>query len=187
MDNPHYMTLAGIATKYHPSTGRISARRLDHKSGDPIAYLSTGNYSNHVDAHAEAAKQLIVKMGVDWTISPVGCFDNDRYIWTMQICDRPTIQSITVIGKLWRDKINGNTYHSSDAIVDGRAYKSAYQYGYGDHYMQSALALLNKHGVIVTPEYMPLWQYCSEHGIKLNRYAFYCNKSELNKHESVDP
>lgn len=31
MDNPHYMTLAGIATKYHPATGRISARRLDHK------------------------------------------------------------------------------------------------------------------------------------------------------------
>lgn len=186
MDNPHYITLAGIATKYHPATGRISARRLDHKSGDPIAYLSTGNYSDHVQAHAQAAKLLIVKMGAEWTINPVGCFENDRYIWTMQLRDKPAIQSITVIGKMWFDKACGNTYQSADVIVDGKVYKSAYEYGYGDHYMRSALALLNKHGVIATPEYMPLWQYCSENGIKLNRYPYYCNKSELNKHETVD-
>ena len=62
MDKTHYMALAGIATKYHPATGRISAKRLDHKPGDPIAYLSTGNYSDHVDAHVECAKLLIAKM-----------------------------------------------------------------------------------------------------------------------------
>ena len=71
----HYMTVAGIATKYHPMTGRISARRLDHKSGDPIAYLSTGNYSDDVQAHAECAKLLIAKMDCDWSINPVGAFD----------------------------------------------------------------------------------------------------------------
>lgn len=187
MDKTHYMALAGIATKYHPATGRISAKRLDHKPGDPIAYLSTGNYSDHVDAHVECAKLLIAKMECDWTINPVGTFDNDRYIWAMELRGKPQIKSITVIGKQWHDKINGNTYCSADAIVDGKVYKTAYTYGDGDYYVQSACEMLNRYGVIYTPEYMPLWQYCSDNSIVLNRYLFDCKKSELNQHETIDP
>jgi len=184
-NDPHYMTLAGIATKYHPNTGRISARRLDHKPGNPIAYLSTGNYSDHVQAHAQAAKLLIVKMGVEWTINPVGCFDNDRYIWTMQIRDRPSIHSITVIGKLWRDKTWGNTYNSADILVDGRIYQTAFGYGYGDSYIQRAFAMLYWQGVVSDVGKTAPWAYCADHGIKLYCVAFDCKKSELNKCESI--
>ena len=181
MNDPRYMTLAGIATKYHPATGRISARRLDHKQGDPIAYLSTGNYSDHVQAHAQAAKLLIVKMGVEWTINPVGCFENDRYIWTMQLRDRPSIQSITVIGKLWRDQINGNTYNSADILVDGVLYQVARAYGYGESYIQRAFEFLHWQGVVSNLCKTAPWAYCSDHGIKLHCVAFECKKSDLNK------
>ena len=47
----------------------------------------------------------------------------------------------TVIAKKWFDKVNGNTYHSvrcirhkDNAVVVGR-----FQYGYGEHYKQTAL------------------------------------------------
>ena len=183
---PHYMTVAGIATKYHPNTGRISARRLDHKPGDPIAYLNSGNYSDPCQAHAECAKLLIKKMDCDWTINPIGTFDHDRYIWTAIFPHREKIQSITVIGKQWLDRVNGNTYHSSDVIVDGKVYKTAYTYGYGDCYMQSADEILKRHGVIDSTEYTPLWQYCSDNGIRLNRYVMDCKKCDLNQHETVD-
>lgn len=84
---PHYMSVAAIATKYHPETGRISARRLDHKPGSPIVYLNEGTYSSRVEAHGRAAELLIAKMGVDWVINPVGCFDqnSERHIWVMDI------------------------------------------------------------------------------------------------------
>lgn len=183
---PHYMTVAGIATKYHPATGRISARRLDHKTGDPIAYLNSGNYSDSAQAHAECAKLLIKKMECDWTINPIGAFDNDRYIWTAMFPHRDKIQSIIVIGKQWHDRVNGNTYCSADVIVDGKTYKTAYTYGYGDFYMQSANEILKRHGVIDTPGNTPLWEYCSNNGIRLNRYVMDCKKCDLNQHETVD-
>ncbi len=47
----------------------------------------------------------------------------------------------TVIAKKWFDRTNGNTYHSvrctrhkDNAVVVGQ-----YQYGYGEHYKQTAL------------------------------------------------
>ena len=45
-----------------------------------------------------------------------------------------------VIGGLWRDKVNGNTYHASK-IIDAETnttYYSPYQYGYGRQYIRSA-------------------------------------------------
>jgi hypothetical protein len=41
----------------------------------------------------------------------------------------------------WFDKVNGNTYHSCriTRIKDGGMIYSRFQYGYGDHYRQTAL------------------------------------------------
>lgn len=41
----------------------------------------------------------------------------------------------------WFDKINGNTYHSVRVIrhKDGAVIVGQFQYGYGDHYRQTAL------------------------------------------------
>lgn len=44
----------------------------------------------------------------------------------------------------WHDRINGNTYHSVRVTRcrDGAELRVPMQYGYGDHYRQSALAAM---------------------------------------------
>ena len=45
------------------------------------------------------------------------------------------IKSITIIGRRWFDKINGNTYFSSVGLVDGvPVVNIPFQYGYGEQY-----------------------------------------------------
>ena len=48
----------------------------------------------------------------------------------------------------WFDKINGNTYHSVRVIrhEDGAVIVGQFQYGYGDHYRQTALKEMLKAG-----------------------------------------
>ena len=52
----------------------------------------------------------------------------------------------TVIAKKWFDKVNGNTYHSVRCIrhKDNKIVVGAFQYGYGDHYRQTALEVMFK-------------------------------------------
>lgn len=52
----------------------------------------------------------------------------------------------TVIAKKWFDKVNGNTYHSVRCIrhKDNATYVGPFQYGYGEHYKQTALAMMAK-------------------------------------------
>lgn len=60
---------------------------------------------------------------------------------------------ITVIGRRWFEKVNGNTYHSCEVFVDGDLVERvAFTYGYGDHYQQTALEILYKHGIYTPPE-----------------------------------
>ena len=73
---------------------------------------------------------------------------------------------ITVIGKRWFDKVNGNTYHSSKVYVNGN--EIGYQpfiYGYGDSYQQTGLELLKEKYDILDDVTM-LWGL-KNHGIKL--------------------
>lgn len=53
-------------------------------------------------------------------------------------------------GMKWFDKINGNTYHSVRVIraSDGKAIACQFQYGYGNHYRQTALIAMQKAGWI---------------------------------------
>lgn len=46
----------------------------------------------------------------------------------------------------WFDKVNGNTYHSVKITrhEDGAQIVAQFQYGYGDHYRQSALEAMDK-------------------------------------------
>ena len=81
------------------------------------------------------------------------------------------MKTITVIGKRWFDRINGNTYHSVKVYTDNELLDSIdCKYGYGDHYIQSATELLVKHDIISIMEsrdYIPLWKFCNENDIKL--------------------
>ena len=50
----------------------------------------------------------------------------------------------TVIAKKWFDKVNGNTYHSVRCIrhKDNAVVVGQFQYGYGEHYKQTALSAM---------------------------------------------
>lgn len=83
------------------------------------------------------------------------------------------MQSITVIGRRWFDKVNGNTYHTAEILIDGKpVHKVPFTYGYGDHYVQSAQEWLTKEGLIAPQRYPNsggvemLWTYCERQGIK---------------------
>lgn len=57
------------------------------------------------------------------------------------------IKSITLIGRKWFDKVNGNTYHSARAFIDGELVAVApFQYGYGDQWLWSIADELEKNG-----------------------------------------
>lgn len=50
----------------------------------------------------------------------------------------------TVIAKKWFDKVNGNTYHSVRCVRcrDNAVVVGQFQYGYGEHYKQTALSIM---------------------------------------------
>ena len=50
---------------------------------------------------------------------------------------------ITIIGRRWFDKINGNTYHSTEVYNNGEFVgREPFTYGYGDHYIQTGREIL---------------------------------------------
>ena len=61
----------------------------------------------------------------------------------------------TVIAKKWWDKVNGNTYHSVRCVrcKDNAIVVGPFQYGYGEHYKQTALAMMAKAGWLKGIEY----------------------------------
>jgi hypothetical protein len=82
------------------------------------------------------------------------------------------MKSITVIGRRWFERTNGNTYHSANVIVDGVSIgKTQFAYGYGSHYLQTATEMLDKAGLIPDIERYKnggqesLWRYCDRNGI----------------------
>ena len=61
------------------------------------------------------------------------------------------METLTIIGRRWFDRVNGNTYFSARAIVDGKeeAY-IPYEYGYGDQYRDSIWEeVVKRHGLDV--------------------------------------
>lgn len=95
--------------------------------------------------------------------------------------NKEPIKTITVLGRKWWDKVNGNTYHTARIMVNGVTVgKTEFSYGYGDHYVQSAADWLEKNGYIKRErEHQALWQYCSDHNIHLEYSSAYYLKREL--------
>jgi len=88
--------------------------------------------------------------------------------------------SITVIGREWRDRQAGNTYHSITILVNGhfvgptREHGETMSYGGDSMYEESAAEWLEKEGYIQRVRYssggkQTLWRYCEEHGITYYR------------------
>lgn len=55
-------------------------------------------------------------------------------------------QVFVIIGGLWFDKVNGNTYHVTKIISaeTGNVYYTEYAPGYGGHYRKTAAEYINK-------------------------------------------
>ncbi len=83
------------------------------------------------------------------------------------------VKAITILGRRWFDKVNGNTYHTSQIMVDGvTVHTTPFSYGYGDQYIQSASEWLNSNGHIKLEQYPhgnyePLSYYCQDNNIHL--------------------
>jgi hypothetical protein len=77
------------------------------------------------------------------------------------------VESIMVLGKRWFQRSYGNTYHRVEVYVNGESIGiSKVTYGYGEQYIQTAMAMLKEKGYLKSmPEQMPLWKYCKEKGI----------------------
>lgn len=84
-----------------------------------------------------------------------------------------TPKHITIIGRRWFQRTNGNTYHSVDVWVNGKhVYRLDYVHGYGDQYLQSATEWLKENGFINPEHYRQ--SGCSE---SLQRY---CQRKKIN-------
>jgi hypothetical protein len=100
---------------------------------------------------------------------------------------RHKIRSITVIGRKWFDKVNGNTYCTAQIIINGKtAGITDFEYGYGDFYTQAAGVWLERNGYIKLEKYanggsQMLWSYCSKNNIAYEAMSFYCLKRELTR------
>ena len=61
-------------------------------------------------------------------------------------------KSIAIIGRRWFQRTYGNTYHTTEIIVDGETvHVTPRQYGYGDAYTDTAFAWLISSGLIPQP------------------------------------
>lgn len=96
----------------------------------------------------------------------------------------PTINSLFIEGRLWFDKINGNTYHAvkieaNDKIIN----YIPITYGYEDMYLYTALDWLKKYG-LVSEETKGIWELREFADIYWTSY--YTPKRELWKAESIN-
>jgi hypothetical protein len=91
-------------------------------------------------------------------------------------------KSLFIEGRLWFDKVNGNTYFSNRVWVDGKiAFTMGLNYGYEEAYLHAAIAELHARGYFDTEHAPNTWQIRDEMKIDLYRSATYGKKSELFK------
>ena len=96
----------------------------------------------------------------------------------------PTINSLFIEGRLWFDKVNGNTYHAVRIEANGRViHQIPITYGYETAYQYTALKWLQDYG-LVSDEVKSIYE--------LRPYAdiywvsYYTKKSELWKAENIN-
>ena len=87
-------------------------------------------------------------------------------------------KSITIIGKRWFERVNGNTYHSVIALVNGKQVVNVrFNYGYGDQYVQTAMKLLEVGKFLPNIEHYKngatesLWSYCEKNKIQYSQFV----------------
>ena len=83
------------------------------------------------------------------------------------------MKTLMILGIEYFDKVNGNSYHTSEVFFDNVNFKSGIEYGYGDQYIDTAIRLLQNNDYfkdMITYEngiQEPLYKYCGRNNIKL--------------------
>jgi hypothetical protein len=90
-------------------------------------------------------------------------------------------QSVTIIGRRWFEKTNGNTYHTATIYIDGEmVHKLPFQYGYGNQFEWNAVQWLDENG------YMPEREH-HKNGSAEPGWAYFRDKHGLTYHvETID-
>lgn len=90
--------------------------------------------------------------------------------------------SITIVGRRWFDRVNGNTYHSCECLINGNVVaRVEFEYGYGDSYQYSGMKKLAALGYLpgFDSNSVP-WRYCEERGIN-----YYCTHSDVSRKKDL--
>lgn len=96
------------------------------------------------------------------------------------------MKSLTVLGRRWFDRRNGNTYHSATIVIDGQ--KICYIpfcYGYDGAYIDTAAQWLESNGYLSLERYAnggreALWGWCSRNGV-----LFYKNATDVSRRKDL--
>lgn len=82
------------------------------------------------------------------------------------------MKTITIIGRRWFNRSTGNTYHSSQIIIDGDIVEGVeFAYGYGDHYVTTAFQKLRQLGLVNAAQNEMPWTWADTNGVKLTYTA----------------
>lgn len=100
-------------------------------------------------------------------------------------CDAFELRSVFIEGRLWFDKINGNTYFSNRVWVNGKVtFEMPMEYGYDLQHVNRAIQELFERGYLPKVETFRtpyLWQIREEMGVDIYFSSTYGKKSELFK------
>lgn len=96
----------------------------------------------------------------------------------------PNIRSIFIEGRLWFDKVNGNTYHAVRINVNGKTIgQVGITYGYESAYLDTALKFLKSFGLL-PGETKSFWELRRKIDVYFTSY--YTAKRDLYKEESLE-
>jgi hypothetical protein len=102
--------------------------------------------------------------------------------------DEIAVDSITVVGRRWFNRNQGNTYHSAEILVNGLfVHKTPYEYGYGGQYEETAAEWLEKNGFMPGRERHAntggresLGRYCERHDV-----AYSCGVTDVSRKKDL--
>ena len=93
-------------------------------------------------------------------------------------------RSLFIEGRLWFDKLNGNTYYSNRVWIDGKiAFTMGMSYGYEEMYLHAAIQELHSRGYFTGDKAPTAWEIRDGLGLDLYKSASYGNKRELFKED----
>jgi hypothetical protein len=84
---------------------------------------------------------------------------------------KPKIRSLTILGRRWFNKVNGNTYFSAVGLINGEekaridfrcGCKNQYVYEIGEELCKNGIVKLKKYNA---GDHGPLWIHCRDNDI----------------------